>query len=92
MNSRVPVSIEWVESHTGPQRQEQAHTRVVNFYGCLLVAPQAMPLEQRLVVTNLANHQSIGAIVVYQGNKRVDGWELGVELVEPAMDFWGVEL
>lgn len=92
MNSRVPVAIEWVESKATPPHQEHAHTRVVNFYGCLLVSPQAMPLEQRLVVTNLANQRSIGAVVVYAGNKRVDGWELGVELVEPSMDFWGLEL
>ncbi|MGH9865903.1 MAG: hypothetical protein ACRD4H_10870 [Candidatus Acidiferrales bacterium] len=92
MNSRVPVSIEWVESRTAPPHQESAHTRVVNFYGCLLVSPQAMQLDQRLVVTNLTNQRSIGAVVVYTGNKRVDGWELGVELVQPGMDFWGLEL
>jgi len=92
MNSRVPVAIEWVESKATPSHRERAHTRVVNFYGCLLVSPQAMPLEQRLVVTNLANQRSIGAVVVYKGNKKVDGWEVGVELVDPRMDFWGLEL
>lgn len=51
-----------------------------------------MRLDQRLVVTNLANQRSIGAVVVYTGNKRVDGWELGVELIQPGMDFWGLEL
>src|SRR5487761_23407 len=91
MNSRVPVAIEWEESQATPH-QEHAHTRVVNFYGCLLVSPQAMPLEQRLVVTNLANQRSSGAVVVYTGNTAVDGWEVGVELVNPRMDFWGLEL
>ncbi|HEV2223558.1 MAG TPA: hypothetical protein VGR84_11200 [Candidatus Acidoferrales bacterium] len=92
MNSRVPLAIEWVESKAKAPHQEHAHTRVVNYYGCLLVSPHAMPLEQRLKVTNLANRQSIGAVVVYTGNRRVDGWELGVELVQPKMDFWGLEL
>jgi hypothetical protein len=92
MNSRVPVSIEWLESRGERPHRERAHTRVVNFYGCLLVSSEAMALDQRLVVTNLATQRSIGAVVVHQGNKRVDGWELGVELVNPAMDFWGVEL
>lgn len=92
MNSRVPVAIEWVESKAKTPHQETAHTRVVNFYGCLLVAPHAMRLDQRLIVTNLANQRSIGAVVVYTGNRRVDGWELGVELVQPKMDFWGLEL
>ncbi|HEV2615032.1 MAG TPA: hypothetical protein VGU63_00330 [Candidatus Acidoferrales bacterium] len=92
MNSRVPLSIEWVESRAAPPHHEAAHTRVVNFYGCLLVSPEVIRLDQRLVVTNLANQQSIGAVVVYTGQKRVDGWELGVELIQPGMDFWGLEL
>ena len=92
MNSRVPVALEWSENQRGRTHHENAHTRIVNFYGCLLVSPEEMPLERRLRLTNLANQRSIGAVVVYQGNRRVDGWELGVELIEPEMDFWGIDL
>ncbi|MFZ0214048.1 MAG: hypothetical protein WBE20_16110 [Candidatus Acidiferrales bacterium] len=92
MNSRVPVALEWPENQQGHIHSENAHTRTVNFYGCLLVCPEAMPLELRLRLTNLTNHRTIGAVVVYQGNQRVDGWELGVELIEPDMDFWGIDL
>lgn len=92
MNSRVPVALEWSEAHRGHARHENAHTRIVNFYGCLLVSPETMPLERHLRITNLANRRTISAIVVYQGNRQVDGWELGVELIEPEMDFWGIDL
>jgi hypothetical protein len=92
MNSQVPVAIEWREGSAGRECQAQARTRVVNFYGCLLVAARPMAMEQKLVLTNLANHRSIGGVVVYRGKKGLDGWEMGVELVNPAMDFWGVEL
>jgi hypothetical protein len=27
-----------------------------------------------------------------KGNKQPEGWEYGVELVAPDMDFWGLEL
>ncbi|HEV2289960.1 MAG TPA: hypothetical protein VGR81_13535 [Candidatus Acidoferrales bacterium] len=92
MNSQVPIALEWSENQQGRAQHENAHTRIVNFYGCLLVSPRAMPLERHLRLTNLANHRTLGAIVVYQGKQGVDGWELGVELIEPEMDFWGIDL
>lgn len=92
MNSRVPLRVEWVGDVSGPALQESAHTRVVNYYGCLLVSPQAMPIEQKLRITNLATRQTIQGVVVWQGKKQMEGWELGVELVQPEMDFWGMEL
>lgn len=92
MNSQVPVAIEWRESLQGRECQVQARTRVVNFYGCLLVAARPMAMEQRLVLTNLANQRKIGGVVVYRGKRGLEGWEMGVELMNPEMDFWGVEL
>ena len=92
MNSQVPVAIEWRDSLRNRDCQAQARTRVVNFYGCLLVAAKPMVIEQRLTITNLASRQSIGAVVVYRGSKGLDGWEMGVELTNPRTDFWGLEL
>ena len=91
VNSRVPVRIEW-SAEPDTALSEQAHTRVVNCYGCLLVAPRELSLEQRLHLRNLANHRNNDAVVVWKGKHRVDGWELGVELINPDMDFWGLEL
>ena len=91
VNSRVPVVIEW-DSGAGSASKDQAHTCVVNCYGCLLLTPHELPVEQRLRLTNLANLRSIGAVVVWKGRQRVEGWELGVELIKPEMDFWGLDL
>ena len=91
VNSRVPVALEWA-NESGAPLQEKAHTCVVNCYGCLILAPREMPLEQHLRVTNLANQRSLGAVVVWKGKERMEGWELGVELVNPEMDFWGLDL
>jgi len=91
MNSRVPVAIEWT-GQPGPLRFETGFTRVVNNYGCLLVSPKELGLQQRLRVTNLATRQSADAVVVWKGAEQSDGWEMGVELVAADLNFWGVDL
>lgn len=91
MNSRVPVAIEWNGS-AGPLHSETGFTRVVNHYGCLLVSPKELELQQRVRVTNLATRQAADAVVVWKGVQRSDGWDMGVELVAADLDFWGVEL
>ena len=91
MNSRVPVAIEW-ESQVGRSCRGEAHTRVVGPYGCLVVLPHKLELKQEVKVINLATLHSNPAIVVWNGNERTEGWELGMELLNPEMDFWGLEL
>jgi hypothetical protein len=91
MNSRVPVSVEWEDS----QRQKirsKAYTCVVSSYGCLVVLPESLSLDQQVMVVNMANEQTIPGTVVWRGNLREEGWELGIELSQPPMDFWGLEL
>lgn len=91
MNSRVPVALEWC-GDAGQAFRFEAHTRIVNAYGCLVILPQNLPLDMRLDLTNLATQQKNDAVVVWKGAQRTDGWEIGIELVGPEMDFWGIEL
>ena len=91
MNSRVPVRLEW-DDETCKRITAEAHTRVVNPYGCMVVLKHELNLEHRLALTNLISNTSNAAIIVWKGNQRPDGWEYGVELVAPEMDFWGLEL
>jgi hypothetical protein len=91
MNSRVPVRLEWDVDH-GKRISVEAHTRVVNPYGCMIVLHENLELEHRLALTNLAVDTSNAAVVVWKGVPRPDGWEYGIELVAPEMDFWGLEL
>lgn len=91
LNSRVPVTIEW-NGKSGPVYSEPGFTRVVNNYGCLLVSPKEIELQQRLRVTNLLTRSSSDGVVVWKGSQRPDGWDLGVELVAADLDFWGVDL
>jgi len=91
MNSRVPVRLEW-DADAGKRISVEAHTRVVNPYGCMVVLAESLPLEHRLALTNLATNSANAAVIVWKGNPRPDGWEYGIELVAPEMDFWGLEL
>jgi len=91
MNSRVPVTIEWMGG-AGPLNFEPGFTRVVNTYGCLLVSPREINLRERVRVTNLATRESANGVVVWKGTQRSDGWDLGVELHAADLNFWGVDL
>ena len=91
MNSRVPVRLEW-DDEAGKRTSVEAHTRIVNPYGCMVVLQQSLNLEHRIALTNLISQSSNAAVIVWKGNARPDGWEYGVELVAPEMDFWGLEL
>ena len=85
------VESEW-DDESGKRISVEGHTRVVNPYGCMLVLAESLELEHRLALSNLATDTSNAAIIVWKGNQRPDGWEYGVELVAPEMDFWGLEL
>jgi hypothetical protein len=91
MNSRVPVRLEWHSAESGRLSVDTV-TRIVNPYGCMILLRQSLELEHRLALTNLATQTSNAAVVVWKGNPQPDGWEYGVELVAPEMDFWGLEL
>jgi hypothetical protein len=92
MNSRVPVRLEW-DLPSGKRIKADAHTRVVNPYGCMVVLEHDLPLEHRVALTNVPMNASNAAVIVWKSEERPEGgWEYGVELVAPAMDFWGMEL
>jgi hypothetical protein len=91
MNSRVPVLLEW-KDFAGVTVRVEAYTRVVSPYGCLVVLPHNLALSQPLHVYNLASKESIAAMVVSKGLEQQEGWELGIKLLEPPSDFWGLDL
>jgi len=91
MNSRVPIRLEW-EDAGAKRKTVDAITRTVNPYGCLVFLTETLEVEQRLALTNMATQTSNAAVVVWKGNQQPEGWEYGIELVAPDMEFWGIEL
>jgi hypothetical protein len=91
MNSRVQIRLEWDVTETQREKAETV-TRTVNPYGCMVFLPVTLELQQRVALTNLATEASNAAVIVWRGNRQPEGWEYGIELVAPDMDFWGIEL
>ncbi len=91
MNSHVPIRLEW-EGADSKRQNVEAVTRTVNPYGCMVFLPVTLEVEQRLALANMATGASNAAVIVWRGNHQPEGWEYGIELVAPDMEFWGIEL
>jgi hypothetical protein len=90
VNSRVPVAVEW--NAGGQFLRKEAQTRVVGPYGCMVVLHGNLDVKQSIQLTNMVSRQSIPGVIVWRGLQRAEGWELGIELLNPQMGFWGLEL
>jgi hypothetical protein len=90
VNSRVPIVVEW--NAGGEVRRGEAKTRVVGPYGCLAVLSQDLQIDQHIQIINLVSSQASPAVVVWRGHEGTEGWELGIELINPDMGFWGIDL
>lgn len=90
VNSRIPISIEWKAG--GEVIRKEAQTRVVGPYGCMAVLPMNLEVRQAIQLTNMVSRQSNAGVVVWRGLERPDGWELGIELINPQMNFWELDL
>jgi hypothetical protein len=90
LNSRVAVAVEWADA--GKSLRAEGYTIDVSPKGCLAVVPQGFTVGQRLRLVNLSSQISCEAVLVWRGHEVRAGWELGLELQEPAADFWGLDL
>jgi PilZ domain-containing protein len=90
LNSRVHVAIEWTEA--GQQVRTEGYTVDISPKGCFAVVTQELALGQRLHLVNLVNQNSCEAVLVWCRNEGQKGWQSGLELQEPSLDFWGLDL
>jgi hypothetical protein len=91
LNSSIFVKLEW-EAAEGQRARAETRTKIVGTYGCMLVLPNQLEVDQHVHVTNMANQQNTAGAVVWRGRKRFEGWEYGIELINPELNFWGLEL
>jgi len=90
LNSRVPIAVEWDAG--GQVQRGEAKTRVIGPYGCMAVLPQELQVDQRISVINLVSSHANPGVIVWRGHQGAEGWELGIELINPEMGFWGIDL
>jgi len=89
LNSRVPVAIEWNDA--GQTRRSEGHTKDISAKGCMAIVSQGLAVGQRLRLINCVNQKSSEAVLIWRGHQGPAGWELGLELQEPPVDFWGLD-
>ena len=90
VNSRVPIAVEW--NAGGELLRKETQTRVVGPYGCMVVLPMNLEVKQAIQLTNMVSKQTNPAVIVWRGLERAEGWELGIELINPQMGFWELDL
>jgi hypothetical protein len=89
VNSRVRVFVQWDES--GQTHQTEGYTVDISPKGCLAIVPQGFAIGQKLRLRNGSNSQQSEAILIWRGHEGRSGWELGLELLNPPAEFWGVD-
>jgi hypothetical protein len=89
VNSRITVEVEW-EEH-GKAHRAQGYTVDISPKGCLAIVPQGFAVGQRLRMKNFSNGQVSDVVLIWRGHEGRSGWELGLELVNPPEEYWGVE-
>ena len=89
INSRVRMVLEWNEA--GSTHTVEGYTVDISPKGCLAIAPQGFAVGQKLKLKNASNQKESQATLIWRGHEGRAGWELGLELVHPPADFWGVE-
>jgi hypothetical protein len=89
VNSRVKLTVEWTEA--GALHVVDGYTTDISPKGCLAIVPQGFAVGQKMRLRNRSNGSEAEAVLIWRGHEGRTGWELGLELVQPPMDFWGVE-
>lgn len=89
LNSRVPVAIE--SSEGGEVVRAEGYTKDISTKGCMIIVPQRFSVGQKLRVINLISQGSSEGVLIWRGHEGPGGWELGIELLEPPVDFWGLD-
>ena len=91
VNSRVTIAVEWTDSQSEETRRAEGYTMDISPKGCLAIIPQALTVGQELRLVNLLSGVSCPALMIWRGHEVGKGWELGLELVNPPMDFWDLD-
>jgi len=85
---RVPVRI---YGNAGDQPfYNETHTETVSAHGALVNVEKLMPIDTRLILTNLTTDQEMACKVVFQGQTKEGQNQIAVEFLEPSPKFWRV--
>jgi hypothetical protein len=89
VNSRARVTLEWEEA--GQIHSVSGYTVDISPKGCLAVVPQGFAVGQKMKMKNSINGNVSDVKLIWRGHEGRAGWELGLELENPPVDFWGLD-
>ena len=84
--SRVRFQVEWDEGAV--KQRANGVTVDVSKSGCLAVVGAGLPLRQRVRLIHSTSGRTADAHVVWRDH---EAWDVGLELVKPDANFWGVK-
>jgi hypothetical protein len=87
---KLPVQVAGKDTD-GRSFRETAETIVVNAHGCLLMLKHDVTMDAVLQLSNPETQEDQETRVVFLGSPMERGVRVGVEFLQPAPRFWGVE-
>jgi len=90
VNSRGAVAVEWNDD--GKKQRAEGHTADNQFEGLPGRDTARIRRWAKSTALNLTNQNSCEAVLVWRGHEGRKGWELGLELLDATVDFWGLGL
>ncbi|MGH9803934.1 MAG: hypothetical protein ACRD4D_02085 [Candidatus Acidiferrales bacterium] len=88
----VPVLVKWT-TVDGFHATALAKTRIFNAHGALLVIRSPLDIPEKLRLTGLESHETVGAHVVARGEfSPLALVRVAVEFEQPRENFWGVPI
>ncbi len=85
----IPITVSEARSHHRVS-VERTHTLAVNRFGGLIALRTSVDPGQCLLMTNTASRVSKECRVVYLGPRDQDAWQVGIEFLDPTVDFWNI--
>jgi hypothetical protein len=87
---KLPVHVAGKDSD-GRSFRETAETIVVNAHGCLLMLKRNVTMDGMFMLSNPETQEDQETRVVFLGSPTDRGVRVGLEFLQPAPRFWGVE-
>jgi hypothetical protein len=83
---RVGVTLHFTKE--GKAETCKVYTVNVSAYGALVICPQSLPLNTRVVLEHNATRDQVTCHVARLKRASTEGFEIGVEFEKQAPDFW----
>jgi hypothetical protein len=75
----------------GKQTTLEVRTLSVNPYGAMIISPENLPPQTRLVLENVVTHEKVACRVVRLAKDAPEGFHVPIEFDAPSRKFWMID-